>query len=84
MHHTDSHKGTDSTYIFVMMTVCFHVFASRGWEQVEVTCSPYLKETPNSQWNIEDHINPKCTHTGSIRNRGRFVVNACLSCPSYR
>uniref|UniRef100_A0A8C5FP09 Protein O-mannosyl-transferase 2 n=1 Tax=Gadus morhua TaxID=8049 RepID=A0A8C5FP09_GADMO len=30
-----------------------------GWEQVEVTCSPYLKETPNSQWNIEDHINPK-------------------------
>lgn len=32
----------------------------RGWEQVEVTCSPYLKETPSSQWNIEDHINPKC------------------------
>uniref|UniRef100_A0AAY4BHR6 Protein O-mannosyl-transferase 2 n=1 Tax=Denticeps clupeoides TaxID=299321 RepID=A0AAY4BHR6_9TELE len=31
-----------------------------GWEQVEVTCSPYLKDTPNSQWNIEDHINPKC------------------------
>ncbi|KAM6961295.1 protein O-mannosyl-transferase 2 [Aplochiton taeniatus] len=30
-----------------------------GWEQVEVTCSPYLKETPNSQWNIEDHINPQ-------------------------
>ncbi|MFT7819267.1 protein O-mannosyl-transferase 2 isoform X1, partial [Arapaima gigas] len=30
-----------------------------GWEQVEVTCSPYLKETPNSQWNIEDHIHPK-------------------------
>uniref|UniRef100_A0A8C2ZT75 Protein O-mannosyl-transferase 2 n=1 Tax=Cyclopterus lumpus TaxID=8103 RepID=A0A8C2ZT75_CYCLU len=30
-----------------------------GWEQVEVTCSPYLKETPSSQWNIEDHINPK-------------------------
>ncbi|XP_028837720.1 protein O-mannosyl-transferase 2 [Denticeps clupeoides] len=30
-----------------------------GWEQVEVTCSPYLKDTPNSQWNIEDHINPK-------------------------
>lgn len=35
----------------------------RGWEQVEVTCSPYLKETPSSQWNIEDHINPKCTST---------------------
>lgn len=33
----------------------------RGWEQGEVTCSPYLKETPNSQWNIEDHVNPKCT-----------------------
>lgn len=30
-----------------------------GWEQVEVTCSPYLKETPSSQWNIEDHINNK-------------------------
>ncbi|XP_034015477.1 protein O-mannosyl-transferase 2 [Thalassophryne amazonica] len=30
-----------------------------GWEQVEVTCSPYLKESPNSQWNIEDHINSK-------------------------
>uniref|UniRef100_A0AAZ3QFT7 Protein O-mannosyl-transferase 2 n=1 Tax=Oncorhynchus tshawytscha TaxID=74940 RepID=A0AAZ3QFT7_ONCTS len=30
-----------------------------GWEQVEITCSPYLKETPNSQWNIEDHINAK-------------------------
>ncbi|MEQ2170750.1 Protein O-mannosyl-transferase 2 [Goodea atripinnis] len=30
-----------------------------GWEQVEVTCSPYLKETPSSQWNIEDHINPR-------------------------
>ncbi|KAI1895490.1 hypothetical protein AGOR_G00106800 [Albula goreensis] len=30
-----------------------------GWEQVEVSCSPYLKESPNSQWNIEDHINPK-------------------------
>lgn len=36
------------------------LFVSRGWEQVEVTCSPYLKETPSSQWNIEDHINPKC------------------------
>ncbi|XP_041929273.1 protein O-mannosyl-transferase 2 [Alosa sapidissima] len=30
-----------------------------GWEQVEVSCSPYHKDTPNSQWNIEDHINPK-------------------------
>ncbi|KAG2457565.1 POMT2 transferase, partial [Polypterus senegalus] len=30
-----------------------------GWEQVEVTCSPYLKETPSSQWNIEDHFNTK-------------------------
>ncbi|XP_036398526.1 protein O-mannosyl-transferase 2 [Megalops cyprinoides] len=30
-----------------------------GWEQVEVSCSPYVRETPNSQWNIEDHINPK-------------------------
>lgn len=37
------------------------MFLRRGWEQGEVTCSPYLKETPNSQWNIEDHINPKCT-----------------------
>ncbi|XP_059108885.1 protein O-mannosyl-transferase 2 isoform X1 [Peromyscus eremicus] len=30
-----------------------------GWEQLEVTCTPYLKETANSIWNIEDHINPK-------------------------
>ncbi|XP_042201433.1 protein O-mannosyl-transferase 2 [Callorhinchus milii] len=30
-----------------------------GWEQVEVSCSPYLRETPNSLWNIEDHINAK-------------------------
>ncbi|XP_050008450.1 protein O-mannosyl-transferase 2 [Alexandromys fortis] len=30
-----------------------------GWEQLEVTCTPYLKETSNSIWNIEDHINPK-------------------------
>ncbi|XP_074091734.1 protein O-mannosyl-transferase 2 isoform X2 [Macrotis lagotis] len=30
-----------------------------GWEQLEVTCTPYLKETPNSVWNVEDHINPK-------------------------
>ncbi|XP_016140461.1 protein O-mannosyl-transferase 2-like isoform X3 [Sinocyclocheilus grahami] len=30
-----------------------------GWEQVEVTCSPYVKETPSTQWNIEDLINPK-------------------------
>lgn len=30
-----------------------------GWEQLEVTCNPYLKETPNSLWNVEDHINPK-------------------------
>nr|XP_031309979.1 protein O-mannosyl-transferase 2 isoform X1 [Camelus dromedarius] len=30
-----------------------------GWEQFEVTCSPYLKGTLNSIWNVEDHINPK-------------------------
>ncbi|XP_006134873.4 protein O-mannosyl-transferase 2 isoform X2 [Pelodiscus sinensis] len=30
-----------------------------GWEQVEVTCTPYVKDTPNALWNIEDHINPK-------------------------
>ncbi|XP_032764100.1 protein O-mannosyl-transferase 2 [Rattus rattus] len=30
-----------------------------GWEQLEVTCNPYLKETSNSIWNIEEHINPK-------------------------
>ncbi|XP_058847842.1 protein O-mannosyl-transferase 2-like isoform X2 [Acipenser ruthenus] len=30
-----------------------------GWEQVEVSCSPYLKDTPNSQWNFEDHVNAK-------------------------
>ncbi|ETE68758.1 Protein O-mannosyl-transferase 2, partial [Ophiophagus hannah] len=31
----------------------------RGWEQVEVTCTPYQKETPNTLWNIEDHINSR-------------------------
>lgn len=35
-------------------------FLLRGWEQVEVTCSPYLKESPSSQWNIEDHFHPEC------------------------
>ncbi|GCC17573.1 hypothetical protein chiPu_0017606 [Chiloscyllium punctatum] len=30
-----------------------------GWEQAEVSCSPYLKETMNSLWNIEDHVNTK-------------------------
>ncbi|XP_012872937.1 PREDICTED: protein O-mannosyl-transferase 2 [Dipodomys ordii] len=30
-----------------------------GWEQLEVTCTPYLKETLSSIWNVEDHINPK-------------------------
>lgn len=30
-----------------------------AFEQLEVTCSPYVKVTPNSQWTIEDHINPK-------------------------
>ncbi|XP_061467814.1 protein O-mannosyl-transferase 2 isoform X1 [Rhineura floridana] len=30
-----------------------------GWEQVEVTCTPYQKESPNSFWNVEDHINPR-------------------------
>ncbi|XP_058148957.1 protein O-mannosyl-transferase 2 isoform X2 [Dasypus novemcinctus] len=30
-----------------------------GWEQLEVTCTPFLKETLNSIWNVEDHFNPK-------------------------
>ncbi|KAM6203180.1 protein O-mannosyl-transferase 2 [Rhynchocyon petersi] len=30
-----------------------------GWEQLEVTCTPYLKETLNSIWNVEDHFNPR-------------------------
>ncbi|XP_034963985.2 protein O-mannosyl-transferase 2 isoform X1 [Zootoca vivipara] len=30
-----------------------------GWEQVEVTCTPYQKESPNSLWNVEDHVNPR-------------------------
>ena len=54
---------TDTTCRLLKMAVCSRV-PSRGWEQVEVTCSPYLKETPNSQWNIEDHINPKRKPTG--------------------
>ncbi|XP_004917113.1 protein O-mannosyl-transferase 2 isoform X4 [Xenopus tropicalis] len=30
-----------------------------GWEQGEVTCSPYVRETPSTLWNVEDHENPK-------------------------
>ncbi|CAH2328479.1 O-mannosyl-transferase 2 isoform X1 [Pelobates cultripes] len=30
-----------------------------GWEQGEVTCSPYLRESPSTQWNVEDHENPR-------------------------
>uniref|UniRef100_A0A8C5WH86 Protein O-mannosyl-transferase 2 n=1 Tax=Leptobrachium leishanense TaxID=445787 RepID=A0A8C5WH86_9ANUR len=30
-----------------------------GWEQGEVTCSPYHRETPSTQWNVEDHENPR-------------------------
>ncbi|XP_072284506.1 protein O-mannosyl-transferase 2 [Pyxicephalus adspersus] len=30
-----------------------------GWEQGEVTCSPYLRENPNTMWNVEDHENPR-------------------------
>ncbi|KAG9481727.1 hypothetical protein GDO78_010779 [Eleutherodactylus coqui] len=26
-----------------------------GWEQSEVTCSPYLRESPDTLWNVEDH-----------------------------
>ncbi|XP_026864714.2 protein O-mannosyl-transferase 2 [Electrophorus electricus] len=43
-----------------------------GWEQVEVSCSPYLKETPSSQWNIEDHINPKLPN-----------ISLCVLKPSF-
>lgn len=44
-----------------------------GWEQVEVTCSPYLKETPSSQWNIEDHINPKLPNISLSVLKPHFV-----------
>ncbi|KAM8921312.1 protein O-mannosyl-transferase 2 [Pelodytes ibericus] len=30
-----------------------------GWEQGEVTCSPYLRESPSTQWNVEDHENSR-------------------------
>ncbi|XP_053330944.1 protein O-mannosyl-transferase 2 isoform X2 [Spea bombifrons] len=30
-----------------------------GWEQGEVTCSPYIRETPSTLWNVEDHENPR-------------------------
>ncbi|XP_063804311.1 protein O-mannosyl-transferase 2 isoform X2 [Pseudophryne corroboree] len=30
-----------------------------GWEQGEVTCSPYIRESPNTMWNVEDHWNPR-------------------------
>jgi len=37
---------------------------------VEVTCTPYLKESPNSLWNFEDHINPKCKSFLSLSFEG--------------
>ncbi|XP_032811789.2 protein O-mannosyl-transferase 2 [Petromyzon marinus] len=30
-----------------------------GWEQMEVTCNLYKKDTGNVLWNVEEHINPK-------------------------
>ncbi|XP_077319734.1 protein O-mannosyl-transferase 2 [Lithobates pipiens] len=30
-----------------------------GWEQGEVTCSPYLRENPSTTWNVEDHENQR-------------------------
>ncbi|KAG8562030.1 hypothetical protein GDO81_015569 [Engystomops pustulosus] len=30
-----------------------------GWEQGEVTCSPYLRESPSTLWNVEDHENSR-------------------------
>ncbi|XP_053553342.1 protein O-mannosyl-transferase 2 [Bombina bombina] len=30
-----------------------------GWEQGEVTCSPYLRESPSTLWNVEDHENTR-------------------------
>uniref|UniRef100_A0A3P8ZLH2 Protein O-mannosyl-transferase 2 n=1 Tax=Esox lucius TaxID=8010 RepID=A0A3P8ZLH2_ESOLU len=44
-----------------------------GWEQVEVTCSPYLKETPNSQWSIEDHINTKLPNISLAVLKPHFI-----------
>lgn len=52
----------------------------RGWEQVEVTCSPYLKETPSSQWNIEDHINPKCMINSAVAYRFCCCCCCCFHC----
>ncbi|CAM9232282.1 unnamed protein product [Lampetra planeri] len=50
----------------------------RGWEQVEVTCSPYLKETPSSQWNIEDHIHPKQHCSVLMRGGGGLFLGWLL------
>ncbi|CAI9567265.1 unnamed protein product [Staurois parvus] len=30
-----------------------------GWEQGEVTCSPYSRESLSTMWNVEDHENPR-------------------------
>ena len=30
----------------------------RGWEQLEVTCNPYTRDT-NNLWNVEDHVNKR-------------------------
>ncbi|MBN3286647.1 POMT2 transferase, partial [Polyodon spathula] len=43
-----------------LSTGCVLYFSGKTAKVVEVSCSPYLKETPNSQWNFEDHVNAKC------------------------
>ena len=60
-------KENSSMQLTVLLSGEFQVFREtlvtpfhRGWEQMEVTCTPYLKETLSSIWNVEDHINPKC------------------------
>ncbi|XP_062037611.1 protein O-mannosyl-transferase 2 isoform X5 [Lepus europaeus] len=59
-HNTDSDPLDPSFPVeFVRHGDIIRLEHKQGWEQLEVTCTPYLKETLSSIWNVEDHINPK-------------------------
>ena len=37
----------------------FIMAVARGWEQLEVTCNPFVDISNNVLWNVEGNINPK-------------------------
>lgn len=50
--------------LFHLSTGCVLTFSGKtlpkwAYEQGEVTCSPYLRDTQTSQWTVEEHENPR-------------------------